>query len=194
METMKTTLVKKESWYNPYFLEGKKVDYIAIFDENGVIFDFKWLGSGSNNETEKLFFDFNIKRSIKTDYSRKDAFYRHGNGDGLIIYIPANLIDWENKGEMQKYKDIYGHSVYQVFNINVLCETPEYIKLKNGDYEKINSEPKKKTFTIEKYIRTEKTDKGKYAEEILQAASSVNVPLSSHQLEKLETILNISIK
>jgi hypothetical protein len=73
---MKTVLTK-ESMLNPYFFQGKMVESIIVYAEQGVVFSFKWIGS--NNITSDVTFDFEIKRAVKENYSRKDAYYRDAN-------------------------------------------------------------------------------------------------------------------
>ena len=195
METSKTILARQESWFNPYFFNGNEVNKIIIFNENGEIFNFRWLGYGSNNDTDKLFFDFEIKRAIKVDFSRKYAFYHKViSRDEFNIYIPADFIQFEDKGSIKKYENIYGHSVYQVFEIKVFCIKPTFEKQANGDYKKISQEPQWHKFEIEKFISKEKSEKGREAEEISARAKSVGVDLFPYELEKLSKVLNITLK
>lgn len=118
MKTNATNFVMTtERCYNPFILFGHYVNKINIIDDGKIIYSCHWFTTwNSNNPFKSLVFDFPIKKAVKIDLTRKDAFYMSNRENwGEIrydLYLPLALIphewgknetseDWQYKASWQ---------------------------------------------------------------------------------------------
>ena len=187
---MKTILVKKESWYNPYFLNGMEVEKVNIYNENGVIFGFKWIGS--NNITNDVVFDFETKKAIKLNFNRKDSFYIKKYGK-ITIYIYHELINYKYIGREEKYKTEMGYSLYDTFSITLNCKKILYKKV-NDDFVSYYSEQGDFDFEIEVFVKSVDSSFAKECKQISEKCTEAGVNLSYYDIQRLKKVINISLK
>ena len=187
---MKTILVKKESWYNPYFLNGKEVEKVNVYNKNGVVFGFKWIGS--NNITNDVTFDFETKKAIKLNFNRKDSFYIQKDGK-ITIYIYHELINYKYIGREKKYETEMGYSLYDIFSITLNCKKILYKKV-NDDFVSYYSEQGDFDFEIESFVESIDSSFAKECMQISKKCEEAGVKLSYYDIGRLKKIINISLK
>lgn len=192
---MKTVLTK-ESMLNPYFFQGKMVESIIVYAEQGVVFSFKWIGS--NNITSDVTFDFEIKRAVKENYSRKDAYYlpykdNFGTKNRVVLYIHESLIKHKYNGRVKRFENKMGHSLYNEYTITLNCKKWELLKV-NNDWEYAYSEQKDHDFVIETFVESVKSKYGEECERISELCSKVGRNLSPYDIDKLRDVLIIKEK
>lgn len=187
---MKTILVKKESWYNPYFLNSKEVERVNVYNKNGVLFGFKWIGS--NNITNDVTFDFETKKAIKLNFDRKDSFYIQKDGK-ITIYIYHELINYKYIGREEKYETEMGYKLYDIFSITLNCKEIHYKKVNDG-FVSYYSEQGDFDFEIQNYVESIDTDFGKECKQISKKCEEAGVNLSHYEIARLKKIINISMK
>lgn len=187
---MKTILVKNVSWYNPYFFNGKEVESVNVYNKNGVIFGFKWIGS--NDITNDVAFDFETKKAIKLNFNRKDSFCIQKDGK-ITIYIYHELINYKYIGREKKFETEMGYQLYDIFSITLNCKKILYKKV-NDDFVSCYSEQGNFDFEIQNYVESIDTYFGKECKQISEKCGEVGVNLSYYEIEKLKKVINISLK
>lgn len=118
---MKTTIKQDQSFFNPYFFEGKQVQNIYFFTKEGIKANTKWFGR-SNNEHPEIVFNFEIKRKLKPDFNLNHGFYLKNNErhfEGINIYLPLSKFNYEIKENVLNYKASLRTSYYDILNIEL---------------------------------------------------------------------------
>lgn len=187
---MKTILVKKESWYNPYFLNGREVESVNVYNKNGVIFGFKWIGS--NNITNDVTFDFETKRANKLNFDREDSFYIQKDGK-ITIYIYHELINYKYIGREKKYETEMGYKLYDIFSITLNCKKILYKKV-NDDFVSYYSEQGDFDFQIESFVDSIDSSLAKECKQISEKCKEAGIDLPYYNIERLKKVINISLK
>lgn len=187
---MKTILVKKESWYNPYFLNGKEVESVNVYNKNGVLFGFKWIGS--NNTTNDVAFDFETKKAIKLNFNRKDSFYIQKDGK-ITIYIYHELINYKYINRVKRYVNSSNYQLYDVYAVSLNCKKRLYKKV-NDDFVPYYSEQGDFDFEIQNYVESIDTDLGKECKQISEKCKEAGIDLPYYKIEQLKKVINISLK
>lgn len=187
---MKTILVKNVSWYNPYFFNGKEVESVNVYNENGVIFGFNWIGS--NNITNDVAFDFETKKAIKLNFNRKDSFYIQKDGK-ITIYIYHELINYKYIGRKKRYETEMGYQVYDVYSISLNCKKILYKKV-NDDFVSYYSGQSDFDFEIEVFVKSVDSSLAKECKQISEKSAEAGVNLSYYDIQRLKKVINISLK
>lgn len=187
---MKTVLVKSVSWYNPYFFNGMKVEKVNIYNENGVIFGFNWIGS--NNITNDVTFNFETRKAIKLNFDRKDSFYIRKDGK-ITIYIHHELINYKYIDRKKRFETEMGFQVYDVYSISLNCKKILYKKV-NDDFVSYYSEQGNFDFEIETFVESVESSFAKECKQIAGKCEDAGVNLSYYQIERLKKVINISLK
>lgn len=187
---MKTILVKKENWYNPYFFNGKEVESVNVYNKNGIIFRFNWIGS--NNITNDVTFDFETKKATKLNFDRKDSFYIQKDGK-ITIYIYHELINYKYIGREKKHKTEMGYSLYDTFSITLNCKKILYKKV-NDDFVSYYSDQSDFSFEIEVFINSVDSSLAKECKQISEKSAEAGVELSFYDIQRLKKVINISLK
>lgn len=118
MKTMLTT----SAGFNPFYFEGKIVHALNFYKDGQVLASCRWFGS--NNNYRSLSFDFEIKRAIRLNLDRKDAFYMKSTeysawGNEYDVYIPADFVNLQDLGRSEGYKSWDIHTTKQTFTVNL---------------------------------------------------------------------------
>lgn len=187
---MKTILVKNVSWYNPYFFNGMEVEKVNIYDKNGVLFGFKWIGS--NNITSDVTFNFETKRAIKLNFDRKDSFYIKKDGK-ITIYIFHGLINYQYIDRKKRYETEMGYQLYDVYSIALNCKKTLYKKV-NDDFISYYSDQGDFSFEIEVFINSVDSSLAKECKQISEKSAEAGVGLSFYDIQRLKKVINISLK
>lgn len=92
---MKTTTLTTQPCYNPYFMDNKEIRSICFYKSGAVLASVRWFGS--NNNFDSITLPFEVKKAVRLNLERSDAFYMRDKeydfGPAYILYIPA---DWVN--------------------------------------------------------------------------------------------------
>lgn len=187
---MKTILVKSVSWYNPYFFNGMEVEKVNIYNENGVIFGFKWIGS--NNITNDVTFNFETKKAIKLNFDRKDSFYIRKDGK-ITIYIYNELVNYKYIGRDERFKTEMGYQVYDVYSIALNCKKILYKKV-NDDFVSYYSGQSDFDFEIEVFVESVDSSLAKECRQIEKKCAEAGVNLSYYDIQRLKKVIDISLK
>lgn len=186
--------------YNPFFMENERsVNSFIFFKDNEIICQTArgWFGN-SNNNLESLSFDFEIKRAIKIDLNRKNAFYVSSKQEcskGTInVYIPANMVGLNFLGEKVDFKterEIHYNTevVINTFAVKRLVEYKDKQAIRSLDIERMQAI----SFFID--YRSENTKQGDIIDTIQEALKKEGITnLTSYDIERMQKVLNISIK
>ena len=187
---MKTILVKNASWFNPYFFNGMEVERVNVYNEDGTIFGFNWIGS--NNITNDVTFNFETKKAIKLNFKRIDSFYIRKDGK-ITIYIYHKLINYKYIGRDKKFETEMGYHVYDIYSITLNCKKILYKKV-NADFVSYYSEQGNFDFEIESFIESVDSPLAKECKRISEKCEDAGVNLSYYQVERLKKVINISLK
>jgi hypothetical protein len=181
---MTTTLKKQSSWFNPYFLNGKQIDKIKVFnpDTEEVLFSFNWFGS--NNNYPELILPLEVKNRKKLNLKDNKAGQlivvvgkeNLSKEKRYYLYIPSNLLEYKSEGQIKRYDNGYTSQVYDKYTIKVQASE------NNGDKVEPVSE---RIFTVEEYIRTEKSSKGVKAEELYKEMQKLHIDIKLYDLQKI---------
>lgn len=115
----KTILRKMADWYNPFEVNGKQIEDIHFFDENGIQASTGrgWFGQ-SNNPYPTIIFNFKTTNKRKPDFTLKHGFLlptksRYATDKGnKDLYLPlsqlhytieCNKVGYEGKQEIQYF-------------------------------------------------------------------------------------------
>lgn len=187
---MKTKLEKSASWFNPYFFDGMEVEKVNIYNENGIIFGFKWIGS--NNITNNVAFDFETKKAIKLNFDRKDSFYIRKDGK-ITIYIHHELVNYKYIGREKRFETEMGFRVYDVYSIALNCKKILYKKV-NDDFVSYYSEQGDFDFEIENFVESVDSSLADECKQISKKCAEAGVNLSFYDIQRLKKVINISLK
>lgn len=187
---MKTILKRNASWYNPYFFNGMEVEKVNIYNENGVIFGFNWIGS--NNITNDVTFNFETKKAIKLNFDRKDSFYIKKDGK-ITIYIFHGLINYQYIDRKKRYETEMGYKLYDVYSIALNCKKILYKKV-NDDFVSYYSDQSDFSFEIEVFINSVDSSLAKECKQISEKSAEAGVELSFYDIQRLKKVINISLK
>ena len=125
------TLLTTSACYNPFFLEGKQIHDIKFYKDGQILASCRWFGSNNNYKT--LEFDFEVKKAIRPNLTRKDAFYvlspecdkRWKEYD---LYIYAELVGLESLGVSEFTNSWHSTSTKETFAVNLRGERWKVVK------------------------------------------------------------------
>ena len=140
------TKLMTTSCYNPFFVHGKEVRRIVFYGDGKEIASVNWFGS--NNVYKSITLPFEVKRALKVNLDRRDAFYVKSKpdypyGPEYDLYIFGELLGLKflKTAEFKSWSDIRHNDVYQV-NLHgvrknyVRNERGEAVRIEqDGDYE-----------------------------------------------------------
>ena len=114
---VKTTFTT-ELCYNPFLFNGVSVHNFNFFKDGQVIASFKWLGSNNVYKTMEL--PFTVKKAVKINLNRSDAFYISKRDDfnyrTFEFYIPADFVNLQfvEKKQSASWHTIIHQAMYSV--------------------------------------------------------------------------------
>jgi len=134
---MKTKLYR-EICLNPFFYEGKEINYLNFYKEGKVIACINWFSS--NNVYKTLEFDFEIKKAIKINLNRKDCFLVRNDKKwckSYDLYIYADLVQLQSVGVSEGAKCWYHIETHENFEVKLYGERYQYIKNELGKFDRV---------------------------------------------------------
>ena len=89
------TKLQTTSGFNPFILFGKEIRQIVFYGNGKEIANTKWFGS--NNVYKSVTLPFEVKKALRVNLDRKDAYYVKATplypyGPSYDIYIPEELV------------------------------------------------------------------------------------------------------
>lgn len=194
---VKSIIKKSASWYNPYSFEGKEVDRIRFYNESGEIVSINWFGS--NNDYPELNIPFEIRRAIKLNFSKKDAFYMKAkdcdHAPGRIdIYIHESLLNLQNLGEKRTdyNTSIQYKTEYKIF-VNSSKKQVQYDKELDKAVYSVSDIEQRDIIFCGNY-RFEKNDEGNRLQNIMSIAKKCGLNWSEYDIQNLEKHFELKIK
>ena len=179
---------KSSGFYNPMFLNGKKLVDIAVYDpkKGEVIFniDRGWL-EDDNGKNPNGFVLPEVLMKRKIDLTLKKPFAVNGRGNlnksGLILYLPSDLVNFKYLGEIEKYSSKDAQSYYDQYEMT----------LDQVYTNATTTTPIPATFTYIKYKRSETTDYGAELKNIIKICDKEgNYEFKKNLEEIMELIKN----
>lgn len=195
MKNLENTIIaQKNKFYNLYFLEGKEIDSIKFYDENGVITSVNWFGS--NNMYPELHLPFSIRRAIKVNFTKKDAFFVKSDyeySSRIDVYIYYELVNLKNLGE--KRTDCKTSVQYCTeFSVKIDSSKKSYTKDETGQIAHIVLPVESREIIFQSNYRTEKNDEGKRLAKIMQAGKAAGFNWSEYDIQNIEKVFDLRIK
>lgn len=193
---VKSIIKQTSAWYNPYSFEGKKVDRIRFYNDNGEIVSINWFGS--NNDFPELNLPFEIRRAIKLNFTKKDAFYMKAKDCSytprIDIYIHESLLNLQNLGEKRTDRTTRIDYITE-YTISVQAskkQTSYDRELDQVAYSVSNVEQRDITFYGN--YRSEKNDEGERLQDIMAIAKECGLNWSEYDIQNLEKRFELKIK
>jgi hypothetical protein len=180
MENILTT----KSFYNPYFLGNKELKSINVYNNNEILYSFKWLGN-NNNYPQVQFDKINMRR--KADLIKKEIFYFEGS-----LYIHSDLCEYKELGEELNYTTATQKHYKTKFSIVLNCShyAPYLNDLGKVSYKLFPIE--KRTITDFFNSRVEQTEDGGRLIEIQKKLDKITGKyISAEDILKIEAEFNI---
>lgn len=193
---VKSIIKQTANWYNPYSFEGKEVDRIRFYNENGEIVSVNWFGS--NNDFPELNLPFEIRRALKLNFTKKDAFYIKAKdcsyASRIDIYIHESLLNLQNLGEKRKeYNTDIRYRTEYVISVHA---SKKQMKL-DKELDKViysTSSVELHNIIFSGNYRFEKNDEGKRLQDIRQVVEECGLDLSECDIQRLEKRFELKIK
>jgi hypothetical protein len=199
---MKITTIKQEqSFYNPYFFNGKKIDNIVFFKEGQIIAVTNWFKErGSDNDYPSFNLNEEIKLKRKIDFNSKNSFIAKTTEDintyeaNYTLYIKLDNYDYSLLGESLNYEtDTHKHYKSKLkISLDSVKRVLSYNKEKDetkSDYIFDNY-----LISVDYGFRSEKKPKQKKIEKLEKLFNDKNLGLNQWQIKELLNICNLSVK
>jgi len=127
---MKTYLTTSRG-FNPFHIDGKIVNSLNFYKDGKVLASCRWFGNYNNYRS--IEFDFEVKKALRLNLGRKDAFYmlsdeKSAFGREYKVYIYADLVGLEDCGRTDYYNTWYQTSTRQTFTVRLHGERWKYEK------------------------------------------------------------------
>lgn len=193
---VKSIIKQSASWYNPYSFEGKEVDRIRFYNESGEIVSINWFGS--NNDFPELNLPFEIRRAIKINFTKKDAFYIKAKdcsyASRIDIYIHESLLNLQNSGE-KKTEQTTRIDYRTEYTISVQASKKQMNYDRELDKVTYNiSDVEQRDITFYGNYRSEKNDEGARLQNIMTIAKECGLNWSEYDIQNLEKRFELKIK
>jgi hypothetical protein len=174
--------------FNPFFFEGKQIKKILFFRDGKILGETDWFLS--NNETPKVYFDFEISRKIKIDLQTKQAFYTKAKQEYYTrdveydLYIHADLVNFKALGEKEHIDTDTHTSFIEHYSVDLFCLMRGFSNFQMHTI----------TFTARRVSRTETKEFGNEIERIGKMLKEKNVNIPSYELQYLVKFFNVTPK
>jgi len=199
MET--TTIKQKQSFYNPYYLNGKKIDAIVFFKQGKKIGQTNWFTDfGSNNDYPEVYLPEQIKNKRKIDLNSKDSFLAKTTSDidsyngNYTLYLNLDnyyytiekLVPSHSDKYYNRFKDIMYiklDALKRVLTVDKETKETNYITV-DDNY----------TIKVEMNFISQRTKEQRSIEKLTKLLNSKNIDVSEWQIRQIKEICNISVK
>lgn len=193
---VKSIIKQSASWYNPYSFEGKEVDSIRFYNESGEIVSINWFGS--NNDYPELNLPFEIRRAIKLNFTKKDAFYMKAKdcsyASRVDIYIHESLLNLQNLGEKRTdYDTSIQYRTEYTISVQASKKQVQFDKKLDKAFYTV-SDIEQRDITFYGNYHFEKNDEGKRLQNIMTIAKECGLNWSEYDIQNLEKRFELKIK
>jgi len=199
---MKTTTIKQtNNFYNPYYLNGKKIDAIVFYKQGEKIGQTNWFKDfSSNNQYPEVYLPEEIKNKRKIDLNSKDSFLAKttedidSNNANYTLYLNLDnyyytiekLIPSHSDKYYNRFKDIMSIKLDALKKLLVIDkETKESSYIEVDDNYTVN---------VEMNFLSQRTKEQRSIEKLTKLLNSKNIDVSEWQIRQIKEICNISIK
>lgn len=170
-------LIRNSLFYNPFFINNKKIETIIFFSENGIKYKIErgWFG-GSNNEFKEIEFDFKCTNKRKPDFSLDHAYLIQNE-----LYLPISKLEFKIKKNIMEIHELE-IKIFDIIDITIKGR-----KWNDAEFS---------TYVISEEInfRFQKTKLKIKVENMMYQLQSLGVNISFHQTHELLKVANIEIK
>ncbi len=185
---MATKLIRSALWYNPFILEDVcELDRIVVYEDGKELFSFRWFGS--SNSYQSITFPFDVKRAVKLNLERTDAFYIKNE-----LYIHASLIDCEFNGRKENIHETW-YSVASCDEYVVRVNGVKIMYSYNGDERQERREAGTFTEIVRcnyNSVETPEYTRCKKLSKLFKEKACVDIP--AYNIHDILEVANISIK
>ena len=95
---MQNTRLYTQPGFNPFLMDGKVLSSICFYKDGEVVASVRWFGS--NNNYKSLELPFEVKKAVRLNLERRDAFYMRDKdatySPEYILYIPADFVNLQH--------------------------------------------------------------------------------------------------
>lgn len=193
---VKSIIKQTLAWYNPYSFEGKEVDSIRFYNESGEIVSINWFGS--NNDFPELNLPFEIRRAIKMNFTKKDAFYIKAKdcsyASRIDIYIHESLLNLQNLG---KKKTERANCIDYITEYTISVQASKTQMKYDRELDKVTcniSDVEQRDITFYGNYRSEKSEEGMRLQNIMTIAKECGLNWSEYDIQNLEKRFELKIK
>jgi len=199
---METTTIKQEqSFYNPYYLNGKKIDAIVFYKQGKKIGQTNWFKDfGSNNDYPEVYLPEQIKNKRKINLNSKDSFLAKTTNDidpyngNYTLYLNLDnyyytiekLVPSHSDKYYNRFKDIMYIKLDALKRVLILDE-----ETKEKNYITVDNNY---TIKVEMNFISQRTKEQRSIEKLTELLNSKNIDVSEWQIRQIKEICNISVK
>lgn len=203
---MKTTELRTEPMYNPYFLENAVIEFIVFFDPStgAEIGKTRWFTqsdySASNNSVPQITLPFEVKRAKEVDLTRKTAFYKTTNPKNYAgrrevnLYIPSNLVTITQEKAVHQFDTDDASHYRDLFTVNLFCVTQEPCANEHGEYCRRNTEPAQRDVYFTGNYTEVKNEFGKLIYQVKNDLKAANIEVNRYDLERIMKLYTLTKK
>ena len=131
---MKTTKLTTSPAWNPFQAPFGEISSIVFYKDGKIICSVKWFGS--NNNYKSITLPFEVKKALKLNLFRRDAFYMIDKEETYfrryLLYICADLVNLKSLGRKNISSTWYGDMTAEEFTAEITGERKQYIKTAIG--------------------------------------------------------------
>jgi len=199
---MKTTTIKQESsFYNPYYLEGRKIDAIVFYLEGEIIAKTNWFKTyGGNNGYKSFELNEEVKRKNKIDLFSKNSFISKTTeeidayGEDYSLFINLDKYTYNLLGESFSHESDCYKSYKSKMNIDLFAVKKDSSYDKDNDKMIYFDNEDLHTITVEYGHRSEKKPKQLKVEKLQKLFEANNLNIQQYEISKILDLCNLSVK
>jgi hypothetical protein len=199
---METTTIKKSSnWYNPYYLDNKKIDAIVFYQNGKKVGQTNWFTDfGSNNRYPEVYLPETIKTKRKIDLFSKDSFLAKTTEDidpyngNYSLYL--NLDNYYHTIEklVPSHSDKYYNRFKDIMHIKLDALKDQILFDKETGEKSYIQVDDNYSIKVEMNFLSQRTKEQRKIEKLEKLFNDKNIGLSQWQIKQLKEICNISVK
>ena len=199
---MKITTIKQESsFYNPYYLEGRKIDAIVFYLEGEIIAKTNWFKTyGGNNGYKSFELNEEVKRKNKIDLFSKNSFISKTTeeidayGEDYSLFINLDKYTYNLLGESFSHESDCYKSYKSKMNIDLFAVKKDSSYDKDNDKMIYFDNEDLHTITVEYGHRSEKKPKQLKVEKLQKLFEANNLNIQQYEISKILDLCNLSVK
>jgi len=199
---MKTTTIKQtNNFYNPYYLNGKKIDAIVFYKQGEKIGQTNWFKDfSSNNQYPEVYLPEEIKNKRKINLNSKDSFLAKTTEDidthnaNYTLYLNLDNYYYTIEKLIPNHSDKYYNRFKDIMSIKLDALKKVLIidkETKESNYIEVDDNY---TVKVEMNFLSQRTKEQRSIQKLTELLNSKNIDVSEWQIRQIKEICNISIK